>query len=402
MMRHRYLLPLLFVLISSLPALAQTGSIQPIDVSFHDVNGIRFMTQDSSSAMHLRFRMQNRVELATESGSDADLARQSGLVRRLRLRTSGYLKSQKLTYNLQLGFSPSDMDLANSPNPQIILDAVVFYRFLPALRIGFGQTKLPGNRQRVISSGEQQFVDRSIVNSTFNLDRDFGFHGSLKESIGNVGVNLLAAVTTGDGRNTFDRGVGLAYTVRGEVLPFGKFKYDGDYFEGDWAFEETPKLSIGGMASYNENATRTGGQIGRDLFSSTDIRTYELDALLKYQGIAFYTEYMNRDATRPLTFNPDFSQVRYVLTGYGLNTQLSYQFRNHFEIGGRYAFVKPNEKVDELALQTKEYTLVGNYYYRWHRIKLQSDLTYQERENLTVERSNRDAWIWRFQVELGI
>ena len=402
MMRPRYLLPLLFVFISSLPALAQTGSIQPIDVSFHDVDGIRFITRDSTSAVNLRFRMQNRVELATRSGSDADLVRQNGLVRRLRLRTSGYLKSKKLTYNLQLGFSPSDMDLANSPNPQIIRDAVVYYRFLPALRVGFGQTKLPGNRQQVISSGEQQFVDRSLVNSAFSLDRDFGFHGSLKESIGNVGVNLLGAITSGDGRNTFDRGVGLAYTVRGEVLPFGKFKYDGDYFEGDWAFEETPKLSIGGTASYNENATRTGGQTGRDLFSSTDIRTYELDALLKYRGIAFYTEYMNRNANHPVTVNPDRSQVRYVLTGYGLNTQLSYQFRNHFEIGGRYSIVKPNEKVDELAEQAKEYTLVGNYYYRWHRIKLQSDLTYQNRKSLTVEGSSRDAWIWRFQVELGI
>jgi hypothetical protein len=39
--------------------------------------------------------------------------------------------------------------------------------------IGFGQTKLPGNNQRVVSSGSE-FTDRTINNSRFNIDRDFG------------------------------------------------------------------------------------------------------------------------------------------------------------------------------------------------------------------------------------
>jgi hypothetical protein len=39
---------------------------------------------------------------------------------------------------------------------------------------GFGQTKLPGNNQRVVSSGSLEFTDRTINNSRFNIDRDFG------------------------------------------------------------------------------------------------------------------------------------------------------------------------------------------------------------------------------------
>jgi hypothetical protein len=38
----------------------------------------------------------------------------------------------------------------------------------------FGQTKLPGNNQRVVSSGSLEFTDRTINNSRFNIDRDFG------------------------------------------------------------------------------------------------------------------------------------------------------------------------------------------------------------------------------------
>jgi hypothetical protein len=38
-----------------------------------------------------------------------------------------------------------------------------------------GQTKLPGNNQRVVSSGSLEFTDRTINNSRFNIDRDFVF-----------------------------------------------------------------------------------------------------------------------------------------------------------------------------------------------------------------------------------
>ena len=55
-----------------------------------------------------------------------------------------------------------------------MLDAVVKYAFSKNQQIWFGQTKLPGNRERVISSMALQFVDRSNVNSKFNIDRDFG------------------------------------------------------------------------------------------------------------------------------------------------------------------------------------------------------------------------------------
>jgi hypothetical protein len=49
-----------------------------------------------------------------------------------------------------------------------------FYKLYENWTIGFGQTKLPGNNQRVVSSGSLEFTDRTINNSRFNIDRDFG------------------------------------------------------------------------------------------------------------------------------------------------------------------------------------------------------------------------------------
>jgi hypothetical protein len=47
----------------------------------------------------------------------------------------------------------------------------------------FGQTKLPGNNQRVVSSGSLEFTDRTINNSRFNIDRDFGLFLDFKSQI---------------------------------------------------------------------------------------------------------------------------------------------------------------------------------------------------------------------------
>ena len=131
--------------------------------------GITFEPQNKLYKMTLRFRMQNMVAFHL----DKDFSR----VKRLRLRFDGYIFSPKLLYSIQLGFTPYDaQDLPNG-NTNIVRDAIVYYMPNNSWNIGFGQTKIKANRARVNSSSALQFVDRSIVNSTFNIDRDFGFFG---------------------------------------------------------------------------------------------------------------------------------------------------------------------------------------------------------------------------------
>ncbi len=65
-----------------------------------------------------------------------------------------------------------------------------------------GQTKLPGNVERVVSSANLQFIDRSILNSRFNIDRDLGFQIRHKSAWGNNFITKEKfALSQGEGRN---------------------------------------------------------------------------------------------------------------------------------------------------------------------------------------------------------
>ena len=99
-------------------------------------------------------------------------------VKRLRLRFDGYVYTPKLVYSIQLGFTGHDAEPLPNGNMNIVRDAIVYYVPSPKWNIGFGQTKIKANRARINSSSALQFVDRSIVNSEFNLDRDFGSSAS--------------------------------------------------------------------------------------------------------------------------------------------------------------------------------------------------------------------------------
>ncbi|MBK7987738.1 MAG: hypothetical protein IPK11_12690 [Ignavibacteria bacterium] len=187
-----------------------------------DNRGISFMNKDSTMLVIMRFRMQALAQTETVSDEDLSTSRENWVLRRLRLRFGGFLTDPRLTYNIQLSFTRGDMDFADTGFPNIVRDAVVYWNFDNNWQIGFGQTKLPGNRQRVVSSSEMQYAERSVVNNTFNIDRDFGFQGWYRNTIEGVGLNLRAAISNGDGRNTISTSGasagGFCYTGRAEIL----------------------------------------------------------------------------------------------------------------------------------------------------------------------------------------
>ena len=236
--------------------LVSTGSIlyaqSPLEIFTKREKGIEVVQKDSLFSIRFQFRMQNRVGYFSkfnDSGEEFDFTPESFdmRVRRLRLAMRGFVYSPKFSYYIQLSFSKADMDWESTAtsvyntSPNIVRDAMVFYEPLKGMKFGFGQTKLPGNRQRVISSGNLQFYDRSIVNATFTLDRDFGLFATFEKNY----FRIKGAVTSGEGRNVTKTDKGLNYTGRVEFLPFGKFTGDNEDCEGDLAREKTPILSLG-------------------------------------------------------------------------------------------------------------------------------------------------------------
>lgn len=388
-----------------------TGQDKPaIRVYAKKQRGIGFVTSDSTFSLNYQFRIQNRALF--NSKSDTDLSPESFefRVRRLRMKFQGFAFNPKLTYYIQLSFSRGDMDFRSADNntintsPNIVRDAVIYYSPSSNWRFGLGQTKLPGNRQRVVSSGDLQFYDRAIVNARFNIDRDFGFFGQYTSQY----INLKGAITSGEGRNADAVNNGLAYTGRIEILPFGSFTGDNDLVEGDQAREPKPKLAIASTFSQNDKAVRQSGQLGSDLYAPRTLTTFEIDVLFKYKGLAWYNEYNSRATNNPVTFNAS-NALRTVYVGYGLLSQASYLFKNNWEIAARYASTTPNSKLydnaDYLTLNEKKaeaYEVGVNKYFNGHRIKLQFGAVYNKLTDLRTDSFFDAFWSGCVQMELGI
>jgi len=363
--------------------------------------GISF-TKDSLFSLNMRFRLQNRIGFRTESGEDLSFEQTDFRIRRLRVRLDGFVFNPRIQYYIQLGFSKSDMDLDGGEVAQPIRDAILYYHFSPNFYVGLGQAKLPGNRERVISSGNLQFAERSIANSFFTLDRDFGvFAYYTIPSQGKSVYQLKGAISSGEGRNPSVGDRGLSYTGRMEVLPFGKFTNGGDYSEGDLELEARPKLSLGASYNYNESGSRSRGQLGPELYQKRDQRVFIADMMLKYKGWSLLGEYFSRNASNPITYNP-LGLRQAVWVGSGQNFQVSKLISKQGELAIRYAQITPKQSIRNLEMQREETTLGYTHYVGGHRVKLQGNLGYSWANNQLLLSETANYWFGLFQVEFGI
>lgn len=362
--------------------------------------GITFQPKNKQYKMTMRFRMQNL--LAMDFDDNFSLQETQARVKRLRLRFDGYIFSPKLLYSIQLGFTPYDSKVLPNGNQNIVRDAMIYYMPNANWNIGFGQTKIKANRARVNSSSALQFVDRSIVNSEFNLDRDFGLFGEFyKPLIGDFNMAAKASITLGEGRNwSSSKQSGFAYTGRLELYPFGRFKSLGEVAEGDFERESNVKVMLAGAYSYNDKATRLQGQNGAIMPNgeTRDLHAYFVDFILKYQGFAFYTDFMGRSTSQPL-FNNEASPCIY--KGNGVNVQTSYLFPSNWEIALRNSTLLPAKEVQPIVgyKNYNQTTLAVTKYLIGHSLKIQADASYNTKQ-ASVEPYNR--WQLRFQVELGL
>jgi hypothetical protein len=358
--------------------------------------GLNIEAKDSTFSVKFGFRFQTlyQYENNRATGESVD----NLLTRRSRLKFDGYAFNPNIEYKLELALSNRDQSNGEEPQPEfgatanIVLDAVVKWHFAPGWEVWYGQTKLPGNRERVISSQKMQFVDRSLVNSRFNLDRDLGIQ--IHHSSGSSFVFKQAfAVSLGQGRNVvIDNPYGgHQFTGRLEFLPMGEFTGGGDYFGSDLKREKSPKLSIGISGDLNQKAVRNRGNLGTFLkddvtgeYISNDLKTIMADLMFKYNGFSFASEYAKRTTGQP---NNGFG------TGNGIVFQGGYLLPSNWEFAGRYTVID-GEDSSPIA-DVKETTFGISKYVQGHNLKIQTDLSYQDFA------TRDDQLIFRFQTELA-
>ena len=359
--------------------------------------------QDSTWTMKVGLRAQLLGSSTWEENNGNEI---SFLTRRSRLKFDGYAYSPKLKYKIELGLSNRDLSGASqytSNAPRYILDAVLQWNFYQNFELWFGQTKLPGNRERVISSGNLQQVDRSLLNSRFTIDRDFGFQLRHHFNLTNTFVvKEIFSLAQGEGRNITTGNLGgHQYTGRIELLPFGDFASKGDYKGSDLKREKKPKLAIGLSYDYNNNAVKTRSNQGSymtidgaaDAYFETNINTVFLDAMFKYNGISLMAEYSDRTASDAFAKNSDGSLTGdEVQVGKGLNLQMGYLFNNDIELSGRYTHIELDKSITGKNPES-QYTLGLSKYIVGHKLKVQTDISHLE-----IEGSNNKL-MFRLQVD---
>lgn len=329
------------------------------------------------------------------------------MVRRSRLKFDGWVYSPKVIYKFELGLSNRDISGGISPEfrnaSNFILDASVKWNFYENFSILFGQGKLPGNRERIISSGNLQFVDRSLLNSRYNIDRDVGLqlmhHFNIREAI----VKSTVALSQGEGRNVTEGSFGGSdYTFNVDFLPMGKFVSNGDFVGSDLKREQTPKLAIGLTYDMNRNAVRERGQLGSFIQNSEgdyivkNLNTFFVDLMFKYQGISIMMEYADKRTSDndPFVYD-ELSSTAPVIgtfyTGTGLNLSLGYLLKNDYEVAVRFTDINPDEGVSNDETQ---YTLGLSKFIVGHKLKVQTDFSLVQKEG------SDDGFLIRAQMDV--
>ena len=369
--------------------------------------GINITGKNESFKMNLGFRFQTLMtsdwDVVNDDLSQLENFDPNFLIRRSRIKMKGYAFSPKLQYKVELALSDRDIAASDAEpllDTRIVLDAVFKWNFYRNFSLWGGQTKLPGNRQRVISSANMQLVDRSILNSRFNIDRDLGLQLRNHNTIGKrIVVREMFAISKGEGRNVRASNLGgLEYTGRVEVLPLGKFKSKGDYSGGSLVREDRLKLSLAATYDYNERAVKSRGNMGsfiRDAqggFHGKDVHTFFADMMLKYKSWSFMGEYAERwtNNNDPFVYSGN-AIIGTIFTGKSIHLQAGYLFKNNIELAARYAGIDTPGVVNG---DQQEYRLGLSKYFVGHKLKLQTDIGYLE------NRTGDDGVSLRMQLDI--
>ncbi len=368
---------------------------------------LNIVAADTSWSMKFSARFQTLYEGQWNLNDTAGITEGTSkfLTRRARLKFEGFAYSPKLEYKIELGLSNKDISGASSHtgnSPNYILDALLKWNFYKNFSLWAGQTKLPGNRERVISSGNLQFVDRSLLNNEFNIDRDFGgqlrHHFKLGEKFE---IREMATISQGEGRNVTDDNLGgYQWTGRVEVLPFGEFSKEGDYSGSDLEREAHPKLSIAATYDKNNHAVKTKSNMGSYMvndegFFETDIYTYFVDMMFKYKGFSLMAAYSAREAEQAIAKNSDGTKTKAVVNvGSGVNAQMGYLFKNNWEVATRFTYIELDKKITGKDIE-RQYTLGVSKYIVGHKLKIQSDVSY-----LDIQDSKDHELMYRLQIDV--
>lgn len=290
-----------------------------------------------------------------------------------------------------------EYDLRNS----VILDLRTTWNASESTSIRLGQWKSEYNRERIDSSGKQQFVERSIANYWFTIDRQGGVVASGRTAAGSPwDSSWWVGALTGEGRGGSTSGDRPMWLVRyqwnylGNLLPFSQSalkRYDSPHASLSFA-------AVNYRGPYTRYSSDGGGQLpGYDAGAEEqyDLEQFMQEWAYQKSGFSWQQEWHWKSIYDRINSQTRKIRGGYAQIGWFPSTKWD-AWPERFEVAARIAYVDPDTSVSG---HNKEHSLAINWFFAGHRNKLTADISYLEIEDAGV---TEDEVRVRLQYDLSL
>ena len=378
------LFPLLFFSVTFLTGFGGFAQETP-DEDFSWVEytgkGFQFNTPDDKFLLQLESRLQFRYAYPQDQDPITfedfeDTNTHVFEVNRARLKIGGHAYKPWLKYYWEY-----DVVGGNLLDFRVMIEKWDFFS------VKVGQWKTYFTRERVISSGKQQLVDRSIINRPFTVDRQQGveLYGRIfPEKLFDLSYNISVLTGTGRGSSSNDD-EHLMYVGRLQWNVFGR---ELGFTGSDLSITEKPEaiIAFAGVTNrspYTRFSTSGGGQLigfedGED--GQYRVNQFLLETALMYRGFSWQHESHYKEIHDNVLNRTTILKGSYFQAGYFLH-QAWEAIPDPLEIAARYAWYTPDISVNDNL--HKEIGAGVNWFFAGHRNKLTAEVTWLELEGPT-------------------
>jgi len=373
------------------------GTNDPVPQSKYSYGSRGFQFSSADGKYQLNFGGRLQFRFATPSDQDPitydDFFEQKQnlfKINRARLKVGGHAHQPWLKYYFEYELGVSRL-----------LDFRVMVEKWPWLNFKIGQWKSEYSRERVISSGNQQMMERSIINRPFTLDRQQGasIYGRLDGGgLADFNYHLMVLTGTGIGaRNNDDQKLMYSGRLQWNILG------DGVSMSGSALNRfEKPAASLAwagttNTSQYTRYSSQGGGQLvgfEGNVPGRYNIDQFLLESTLKYKNFSWHSEFHQKSIKDNQLKQLTKLNGWFVQGGLLLNPQSIEKEAPLLELASRYAIYQPNQQLQMNS--EEEISLAFNCFFNGHQNKLTADITHFEFEEKSV---NREASGWRFRIQ---
>ena len=365
----------------------------------HGNKGFEFQTSDDRFLLQIQGRLQFRFATPVDQDPltyDEFIGDPKTVfkINRARLKVGGHAFKPWLKYYWEYELSQSNL-----------LDFRIMLEKWEWLSFKVGQWKVEFTRERFISSGEQQLIERSLINRAFTVDRQQGVsvYGHLKGH-GIADFNYWAAVLTGTGR-------GNTKADDNHLMYFGRLQWNflgrEVSFEGsDLEITEKPAAIVAAAfvtnrSSYTRFSQAGGGalegyEIGAD--GQYRVNQLNLETAFKYHGLSWQSEVHWKNIIDKMD-NDAATLFRgyYVQAGYLLHQSIQW-WPKPLEFAVRHALYRPHVNVQDDAQRETSFDL--NWFFNGHKNKLTAEASVFN--FLTEDLGFSKGWRYRLQWDISL